>query len=224
VHQSFFFWTARFLESDVGIPGNWVSPVMKIGQVAEIITMIFLGKVLKGLGWRYTMILGVLGHAARFAVFAYFPQPVPAILINVVHGICYAFFFATVYIFIDEFFPKDIRSSAQGLFNLLILGLGPFAANFGCTMLGDRFALSRDPSGIPTQFEYKPIFIVSLSVALAAALILLLFFHPPAKQEQEKPPVPAGAEDAWKTAQADKEAVQPAESSSLQPPATDITK
>ena len=45
------------------------------------------------------------------------------------HGICYAFFFATVYIFVDEFFPKDARSSAQGLFNFLILGLGPFVGN-----------------------------------------------------------------------------------------------
>ena len=35
-------------------------------------------------------------------------------LINVLHGICYAFFFATVYIFVDEFFPTDVRSSAQG--------------------------------------------------------------------------------------------------------------
>jgi MFS family permease len=223
VHQSFFFWTARFLESDVGIPGNWVSPVMKIGQVAEIITMIFLGKVLKSLGWRYTMFLGVLGHAARFAVFAYYPQPVPAVLINVVHGICYAFFFATVYIFIDEFFPKDIRSSAQALFNLLILGVGPFAANFACTWLGGQFATGWDPKGSPTSFDFKPIFLVSLATALFAAVFLLLFFHPPRKKEEEKLPVPAGAGDAWKKAQADKEAVQPAQSSSLQPPATDIT-
>ena len=51
------------------------------------------------------------------------------VLINVLHGICYAFFFATVYIFVDEFFPKDARASAQGLFNLMILGFGPLVAN-----------------------------------------------------------------------------------------------
>ena len=31
-----------------------------------------------------------------------------AVAINVVHGICYAFFFATVYIFVDAAFPKDV--------------------------------------------------------------------------------------------------------------------
>ena len=65
VHQSFFYWTASFLKSDaVGIPSNWVTPVMKIGQIAEILTMLILGWVLKSLGWRTTMILGILGHSA----------------------------------------------------------------------------------------------------------------------------------------------------------------
>lgn len=50
------------------------------------------------------------------------------ILSNVVHGFAYAFFFATVSIFVDENFPKDVRTSAQSLFNLLIPGLGPFLA------------------------------------------------------------------------------------------------
>ena len=70
IHQYYFFWTGRYLEA-VGIPGNWVMPVMSIGQIAEIATMAFLGYVLKSLGWRATMIVGILGHAARFAVFAY---------------------------------------------------------------------------------------------------------------------------------------------------------
>ena len=103
---------------------------MSIGQIAEILTMLVLGVTLKRLGWRTTMIVGILGHAARFAVFAFFPQhPWLIILVNVLHGICYAFFFATVYIFVDEFFPKDARASAQGLFNLMILGFGPLVAN-----------------------------------------------------------------------------------------------
>src|SRR5205807_8612523 len=98
-----------------------------------------LGYFLKKFGWRTTMVIGILGHAARFGVFAFFPdQPWLVILVNVLHGICYAFFFATVYIFVDEFFPKDARSSAQGLFNFLILGLGPFVANFVWPGLRDR--------------------------------------------------------------------------------------
>lgn len=129
VHQFYFFWTGRYLMS-IGIPGNWVMPAMSVGQFAEIGTMAVLGAFLKKLGWRWTMTIGILGHAARFAIFALVPFPAPAVAVNVLHGICYAFFFATVYIFVDEFFPKDVRSSAQGLFNLLILGIGPLLGNF----------------------------------------------------------------------------------------------
>ncbi len=139
VHQCYFIWTDTYLTS-VGIPKNWVMPIMSIGQIAEIGTMAFLGYCLKGLGWRYTMAIGVLGHAIRFAVFALVPFPIPAAAIIVIHGICYAFFFATVYIFVDEFFPKDARTSAQGLFNFLILGLGPFIANFVWPLVGDLTA------------------------------------------------------------------------------------
>ena len=114
----------------VGIAPNWTMPVMSIGQIAEIGTMAILGGVLKSLGWRRTMTLGILGHALRFAVFALAPVKSVVIASILLHGICYAFFFATVYIFIDEFFPKDARSTAQGLFNFLILGLGPFVGVF----------------------------------------------------------------------------------------------
>lgn len=175
VHQCYFFWTGRYLEQAVGIPGNWVMPVMSVGQIAEIATMAFLGFVLKRLGWRLTMVVGILGHAARFLVFAYAPFPAVAILINLLHGICYAFFFATVYIFVDEFFPKDARSSAQGLFNFLILGLGPFLGNFLWAHLGQTFSAAKD------QVDFQKLFLVPAGIAVAAALLLLLFFHPPEK-------------------------------------------
>src|SRR5439155_6467611 len=70
VHNLFFNWTGTFLGTaaaagGVGIAGNWIMPVMSIGQVAEILTMLILGVTLKKLGWRTTMIVGILGHAAR---------------------------------------------------------------------------------------------------------------------------------------------------------------
>ena len=181
VHNLFFNWTGTFLGTDVaaggvGIPGNWIMPVMSIGQVAEILTMAILGVTLKRLGWRTTMILGILGHAARFAVFAFFPDNQALVIaINIVHGIAYAFFFATVYIFVDEFFPKDVRASAQGLFNLMILGLGPLVANVvGPKLMGETFKTA-------TGVDFRSLFMVPLGAAIFAAIVLAIFFHPPAK-------------------------------------------
>jgi nucleoside transporter len=182
VHNLFFNWTGTFLGTavsagGVGIPGNWIMPVMSIGQIAEILTMLILGVTLARLGWRTTMIVGILGHAARFLVFAFLPQYQEVIvLINVLHGICYAFFFATVYIFVEEFFPTDVRSSAQGLFNLMILGFGPLVANIlGPKLIGETFVTN----GV---VDFRSLFLVPAIAALAAAVILAVFFHPPAKR------------------------------------------
>jgi len=176
VHQTFFILTPGFLGPKVDggvvdIGANWVAPVMKIGQIAEIVTMLALGWVLKTFGWRTTMIVGVLGHAARFAVFALIPEQLPCILVNAIHGICYAFFFATVYIFVDKYFPKDVRSSAQGLFNVLILGAGPFFGGF----LIERVMRSNKIEGV---LQYQQIFLYPMGAALIGAILLALFFHP----------------------------------------------
>jgi nucleoside transporter len=174
VHQCYFVWTGRYLTS-IGIPGNWVMPAMSVGQFAEIGTMAVLGAFLKKLGWRWTMTIGILGHAARFAVFAFLPYPAPAVAVNVLHGICYAFFFATVYIFVDEFFPKDVRSSAQGLFNLLILGIGPLVGNF----LGPRLVTYfSDQAG---NVNFSKMFLIPSATAVVAAIILAACFRPPEK-------------------------------------------
>jgi nucleoside transporter len=179
VHNLYFNWTGQFLgkaveSGGVGIPGNWIMPVMSVGQVAEILTMFVLGATLKRLGWRVTMIVGILGHAARFAVYAYFPEHAGAIvLVQLLHGICYAFFFATVYIFVDAYFPKDARASAQGLFNLMILGFGPLVAN----AIGP--ALLEKASKGDGVVDFHSLFLLPCGAALVGAVLLALLFRPP---------------------------------------------
>ena len=179
VHNCYFNWTGRFLgaaveDGGVGIAGNWIMPVMTVGQVAEILTMLVLGVMLKKLGWRWTMVIGVLGHAARFGAYAFFPEYQELIIvIQVLHGVCYAFFFATVYIFVDAYFPKDARSSAQGLFNLMILGIGALAANTICPFLFDEVFTE---NGVT---DFQGLFMVPLICASVAAVVLAICFHPP---------------------------------------------
>jgi len=175
IHNGYFLLAGNFL-GDVkaaGIAQKWIMPVMSIGQVAEILTMAVLGGVLARLGWKTTMILGILGHAARFAVFAFMPQNWALLVaVQVLHGICYAFFFATLYIFIDAAFPKDVRSSAQSLFNLLVLGLGDLAAKWLFIPLQERLT-------VDGTTDYRQLFLVPAAMSLAAAVLLLVGFWPP---------------------------------------------
>jgi MFS family permease len=94
------------------------------------------------------------------------------VAINAVHGLCYAFFFAAVYIFVDERCPRDARASAQGLFNLVILGVGPFAGSLLWGRLGDVF---RQADG---TVNFSQLFLAPAGLGLAAALLLIVAFRP----------------------------------------------
>jgi MFS family permease len=107
-------------------------------------------------------------------VYAFFPQVAGLIIVvQVLHGICYAFFFATVYIFVDAYFPKDARASAQGLFNVMILGIGALLANSICPYLLQKVFTN---AGV---INFQGLFLVPMISAIAAAVALALFFHPP---------------------------------------------
>jgi nucleoside transporter len=173
IHQCYFQWTSPFLER-AGLAANWIMPAMSIGQIAEIATMAVLGLVLKRLGWRTTMAVGIAAHAARFFVYAIGDPLWLMVAINLVHGMCYAFFFAAVYIFVDEQFPKDSRASAQGLFNVLILGLGPFVGSILWGNLADRFTTAG-------TIDFSRVFTVAGWLGVAATLLLLIAFHPKAQ-------------------------------------------
>src|ERR1035438_9716685 len=130
-----------------------------------MLTMLMLGATLKRLGWRWTMVIGILGHSARFAVYAFSPNPPAVIVVQLLHGICYAFFFATVYIFVDEYFPKDVRASAQGLFNAVILGVGALVANSVCPYLMQS-VFTHD-----SITNFRSLFMVPLTAATLAAAV-----------------------------------------------------
>lgn len=54
---------------------------------------------------------------------------------------------------------------------MLILGIGPFVANFACGMLNDKYQPGKN-------HNYTDVFEYSLGAAVVGAILLLLFFHP----------------------------------------------
>lgn len=184
VHQCYFQWTSPFL-AHIGVPENWIMPAMSIGQIAEILTMAGLGFFLKRLGWRTTMIIGVLGHVVRFFVYSIGEPTWLVIASNVVHGFCYAFYFAALYIYVDENFPKDARASAQGLFNFLVLGAGPFAGSLLWGWLGDVYTT---PAGV----DFSRLFLAPSALGLLAAIILFVGFHPRREAAGAEPELTTG--------------------------------
>ena len=167
--------------------------VMGIGQITELVMMAVLGFCLKRLGWRNVMVLGILAYTLRYFLFALAPSPLVAIPTIALHGVGFAFFFAALFIFVDEFFPKDARSSAQGLFNLLFVGVGPMVGIFLAEKLEDLFGTLKVIDGkeklVVDLVGYRNIFLILGGIALAAAIGLYIYFRPP--QKAAEPPATA---------------------------------
>lgn len=177
VHDLYFMWTGSFLIS-VGVDARWVMPIMSIGQLAEIASMFAIGTVLARLGWKWTLMLGIGGHVVKFACFALFPSLPMAVLGIAIDGTFYAFFFATLFIFVDEFLPKEIRASAHGIFNFMMLGGGPIISRLIAPYL---FRQHGAAAAGGSSVDFSTLFLYPLSISIVAVLLLMFAFGPPEK-------------------------------------------
>ncbi len=128
VYTIYIIQTAQFLPTLEGIRDSDILPVMSIGQFSEIFVLGSLGLILKRLGFRAVMTIGCFAFALRFAVFALGAPTSLVVASQALHGVCFACFYAAAFIYVDRVAPAHIRHSAQTVFGIILLGIGPALA------------------------------------------------------------------------------------------------
>ena len=170
IHQIYFLQTGPFLSS-IGLKDSQIGPAMTVGQFAEIAAMAYLGFFLKRFGFRKVIFLGVLAYAARYAVFGTVTFPIWIMVVSqAFHGICYAFFFAGAYIYVDKIADEDVRHSAQTVFGMIILGGGPVIGGWLSGYLQETFT----QAGL---FDYSPFWYTLSAVGFVTALFFGVMFR-----------------------------------------------
>lgn len=135
----YYSFTPLFLESEMKVAPKNVGPVMSIGQWVEIGFMLTLSWFIKQYGINNIIMLGMLAWGVRYLIFAS-RGPLPLILVGVaLHGICFDFFFASGFIYVEQNAPADIRASGQALFGVLTYGLGMLIGSEASGWLNQRF-------------------------------------------------------------------------------------
>ncbi len=173
IHQVYFIRTAPFLEA-IGFDTAYVGPIMSIGQVSEIFFLAILGLFLKKLGFKWVLALGCLAYFLRFALFAVAQEDTNwiAAASNGLHGLCYGFFFAGAYIYVERVAPADLRHSAQTVFAIIILGVGPVLAGFYNQMLS---SVGGEEGGVVT--DWASVWWVQGVIGLACAVFIAAAFR-----------------------------------------------
>jgi nucleoside transporter len=122
----YYSFTSLFLEQRVRVRSDLVGPLMTIGQWAEIIFLLALPWFLEHFGMRWVLVIGMAAWGLRYAIFTV-GRPLPLVVLGLaLHGICFDFFFAAGFIYVDQTAPEAIRNSGQALFGALTYGLGMY--------------------------------------------------------------------------------------------------
>ena len=122
---AFYYNFTNLYLNEIGVPG--AAAVQSLGQVSEVLFLLIMPLMLKKLGIKRTLLIGMLAWAARYALFAFGDAGSMiwlVILGLLLHGVCYDFFFVAGQIYTDRFAPKKVRSAAQGLISLATYGVG----------------------------------------------------------------------------------------------------
>jgi nucleoside transporter len=183
MHQFYFVHTAGFLGTKLqnhpmaatinevfGVGGGGL---MTIGQMAEIAVLAAMPLVARRVGRKSLLAVGLCAYVARFAVFAFLPTPVFVLPALALHGFVFGCFFFVCFMVVDENTSPDVRASAQGLFNFVIVGLGTIVGNLVAGRIAEWAA-----------GDYAKLFGVPMAVC-AACLVLFLLIYPSSKKPQE---------------------------------------
>jgi nucleoside transporter len=175
----YYSWTALFIEKDVGVQPENVGPLMTIGQWVEIIFMFTLGWFLKEFGMKWVLALGMAAWGIRYALFAA-RGPMPLIILGIaLHGVCFDFFFAAGFIYVEKTAPPDIQASGQALFGVLTYGLGMWLGTEASGWLNEGLTKEvPDPqTGKSIRVTNWTAFwlVPSISVLICLAAFVLLF-------------------------------------------------
>ncbi|NIA13041.1 MAG: hypothetical protein GWP08_03090 [Nitrospiraceae bacterium] len=170
LHQIYYLGMSPFL-SQIGFANHIIMPTMAFGQLSEVIVLGLLGVCLMRLTIKQTMIIGLLAQTVRYAIFAYGrPDALIASAIGL-HGFCYAFYFTTAYLYIDQHSTLETRAGAQQLLTIVITGFGPLTGLIG----GGYFAqwLTNPDTG---AIDFQHFWMAPAALSLVVAVVLGLFF------------------------------------------------
>lgn len=173
VFGTFYYnFAGLYFGNGLGLTADQVPLVLLCGQVMEILTMLVLPFMLRKLGMRWTITLGILAWAARFFLFSLLEPVSLMIAAQVLHGACFAFAVAAAMIYVERISAPDVRGSAQSFLAFATYGVGMFVGSLvSGGVVGERYHVT------DTKLQqWTPYWQVPAIGCLVLAIVFGLFF------------------------------------------------
>ncbi len=160
--------------------------VMTIGQISEMFLLPFLPWFLRTMGMKWVLAMGMAAWGLRYLLFALGAHDAvsPWIVIAslALHGVCFDFFFAAGFVYVDNEAPNEIRASGQALFTFLTYGLGMWIGNLASGFVVDKYTTHPAGPTAPAVYDWYHIWIIPCIGVVVSLVIFALFFRVERKQ------------------------------------------
>jgi len=200
VHQFYFVHTADFLgqyQSKAQGAVEWINSIfgvgggglMTVGQMSEIVVILAVPFLARGLSRKGLLLVGIAAYALRMAIFAYAERVLgadstailPVLIAGVaLHGVCFGCFIFIAFLVIEENTTPDIRASAQSLFGLVVFGIGIIVGSIVAGWVAGAATIATLPS---TKFDYTILFGYPMWGAIACFVLLAAFYPSQAQRK-----------------------------------------
>ncbi len=169
----FYFVMMAIYLTELGWSG--ITAKLSVSQFSDITFLYLLPIILKRLGYKKTIVVGILAWATRYLFLAGSVSVVDyaALLIFLailLHGVCYDFLFITGQLYVDEVANERIRGATQGFIAFILWGVGAFVG----TQLAGR-VLAANTLAVPEGTILHDWSRIWLTPALGAVAVLVIF-------------------------------------------------
>lgn len=168
---AFYYNFTNLYLNEVGVRS--AAAVQSLGQMSEFLFLLAMPFLLKRLGLKKTLAIGMAAWALRYVLFGFgdtgglFWMIIIGLLL---HGICYDFFFVAGQIFTDKVAGPGLRSSAQGLIALATYGVGLMIGSLISGPIVDRFVTEGG-------HDWRSIWLIPAAIAAVVMVVFYLLFR-----------------------------------------------
>ncbi len=179
----FYFVNMNLYVTELG--WSYTAAKMSLAQVSDFVALILLAFMLRYLGYKKTIFIGILAWAVRYFLLAGSFDAVSMQTLFVyaailLHGVCYDFLFIAGQLYVDDEANERIRGAAQGLIAFILWGVGAFV---GTQLAGISLASHTLAQPIGSiAHDWQGVWIYPAWGALAVVIIFMIFFREPAKK------------------------------------------
>jgi nucleoside transporter len=160
---------------------------MTLAQISDVVFMFLLPIMLKKLGYKKTIFLGILAWVLRYFFLAgsVNSEGVQVSLIFgaiLLHGVCYDFLFIAGQLYVDDEANERMRGVCQGFIAFILWGVGAFV---GTMLAGKVLAMHAitDAAGQVVGHNWQSIWLTPALLAVGVMVVFLIFFRDPPKKD-----------------------------------------